>query len=289
MSLLKKIALVAFCVLFAVGSAQAGMLDDLRGYWSFDNTINDSSPTGATGTWASNSNPNPTYDTGKFGQSGVFVGTAYDHVVVNAPLGENYYDPGQAYWTSNAITVSLWFKPSGSTLGTSNWPVMIGKGGAQNTWRAAGSGPNIDWIGGNGSMPINPLGQGINMFDGNWHHFVATSCYDANIGPGVQHERLYLDGVLLWPRDYNYYPQGWADTAFDLWIGGNPDDAGRYFAGRLDDIGLWGRVLDASEVAQLWANGAGKSIGSCVPEPSSMVLLAACLLGLLSYAWRKRK
>ncbi len=44
--------------------------------------------------------------------------------------------------------------------------------------------------------------------------------------------------------------------------------------------GVWGNWMGITEV--------GLSEG-VIPEPSTLVLLAAALAGLLAYAWRKRK
>ena len=54
MSLLKNLVLVSLCVLCLAGSAQAGMLDNLMGYWSFDGNLLDTS-----GNLANNGNGPP--------------------------------------------------------------------------------------------------------------------------------------------------------------------------------------------------------------------------------------
>ena len=52
--------------------------------------------------------------------------------------------------------------------------------------------------------------------------------------------------------------------------------------------GLSSGGLDAQAIGMLTAAGFSVGVG-VVPEPSTLVLLAAGLLGLACYAWRKRK
>ena len=61
-----------------------------------------------------------------------------------------------------------------------------------------------------------------------------------------------------------------------------PSDTPYYFTGALDEYAVYNRALSGSDIAN-HASLAG------VPEPTSCVLLITGLLGLLAYAWRKRK
>lgn len=48
-----------------------------------------------------------------------------------------------------------------------------------------------------------------------------------------------------------------------------------------DDLGIWHRALTPTEIAEIYNGGTGATIGSLVPEPSTALLGALGLLGLL--------
>jgi hypothetical protein len=89
------------------------------------------------------------------------------------------------------------------------------------------------------------------MDDGRWHHLVAT--YDG------QTKRLYVDGLL----DASTTVVSGALTRNDwrVAIGGCTEAAGRAFDGWIDEVAVYGRVLDAAEVAAHTAAGVGRVAG----------------------------
>ncbi len=140
------------------------------------------------------------------------------------------------------ITVSLWFY---SPTMTTNGPVLMDKDG--NTgwyWQYHSSEWSI-WIQGGkyGSVGSLTLGE--------WHHLAFA--YDG------AYVRTYLDGSLkstasrTGPISYSTYPLG---------IGGSPRYGTRYsFNGRIDDVRIYNRALDATEIATLAANTANITTG----------------------------
>ena len=72
-------------------------------------------------------------------------------------------------------------------------------------------------------------------------------------------------------------------TANDFAMGRIPGDNSAYWNGRIDEVGLWKRVLTADERTTLYQDpGAvfrAPSAGPATPEPSSLVLLGCGLLG----------
>jgi hypothetical protein len=58
-----------------------------------------------------------------------------------------------------------------------------------------------------------------------------------------------------------------------------------FFNGTIDDVAIYGSALSASEVQAHYMLG---TTGQ-VPEPGTLALFAAGLVGLLAYTWRRRK
>ena len=54
------------------------------------------------------------------------------------------------------------------------------------------------------------------------------------------------------------------------------------------DLDLWKAHASLPPLAGASSSGPG-TVGASVPEPGTLVLLAAGLIGLLAYGWRKRK
>jgi len=118
--------------------------------------------------------------------------------------------------------------------------------------------------------------------DGNWHHLVVV-----RNGDDAGNADLYVDGqevALTATSGTPTYmtlgtsPQaGSTDPGYGLRIGthGNKN---RGWNGYIDEIAMWGRALSTQEVAGLYL---------AVPEPSSLALLVATLVGGL--ACRRRR
>jgi len=149
--------------------------------------------------------------------------------------------------------------------------------GASNTWNYLGirtiSAASVDRIPGsprtlNGTVDL----RAINGFS----HVACT--YDVATGAAG----VYINGVL----DVAGTVTTDALTTSVLRLGGaiRLDDSP--YDGLLDDVQIYDEVLTADQIASLHANPGSTAE---VPEPSTLVMLAAGLFGLLCYAWRKRK
>jgi hypothetical protein len=65
--------------------------------------------------------------------------------------------------------------------------------------------------------------------------------------------------------------------------GQNAWDDVQYFPGYLGGVKEWNELRNSAQAfGDIWATGT-------IPEPSTLVLLVSGLLGLLAYAWRKRR
>ena len=99
-----------------------------------------------------------------------------------------------------------------------------------------------------------------------WSHLALT--FDNATGT----KSLWVDGLLaaseIAPAQYS--PNGTVEME-DLHIGAGQDDGlNFFFSGNIDDVGIWDEALDQAAIQGIMDNG----VGSAVPEPSSLSLLA---------------
>ena len=96
------------------------------------------------------------------------------------------------------------------------------------------------------------------MFDSVWHTM------EAQYNPTTKLLSLIVDGGT--PKTTTVSPFTSPPGAKTLYIGTNSSGS-RGFTGAIDEV----------------------VVSNLVPEPTALVLLATGLIGLLAYAWRKRK
>ncbi|MCA9216047.1 MAG: LamG domain-containing protein [Planctomycetales bacterium] len=119
----------------------------------------------------------------------------------------------------------------------------------------------------------------IPVSDGEWHHVAVA--FDVNDGaPSKNDINLYVDGVLAGATTTNAN-----DPVLDtiplnpVAIGGTNVFTDRSVDGLMDDVAIWSRALEASEIASL-ASGA-----AIIPEPNSAVLI---LFGCIGFGLLRR-
>jgi hypothetical protein len=108
-----------------------------------------------------------------------------------------------------------------------------------------------------------------NYTDNEWHHFVATF----NAVPGLiswTNFKIYIDDTLVSEVEYNQgNPSAVIAPINNLnlpTIIGNSTDLGSGFQGKLDDIGVWNRVLTRGEINHLYNSTQGY-VGINVTKP----------------------
>ena len=261
---LMLLAALAVCLGFSLSasSARADILDSLNAYWTMDGDLNDTA--GALGSTASTTADNGSvvgtagsvsFGAGKFGDAGVFDG---EDGYVSVPTSADLEKAGQS------LSISAWLRADEFDTG---WQALVAKGEGSN-YRVARRGSEttneMSYAGGTGDIFGGP-----DVLDGQWHHLVAIT----NNGGTTE---LWLDGanVATGPG-----PAALTDTGQPLFIGNNPEALGREWQGAIDDLAIWGRSLTDDEIGQIWNGGAGATVASLVPEPSSLVLLGLSLLG----------
>ena len=140
---------------------------------------------------------------------------------------------------TNQITVSAWIKVNAFTK---SYQAIATKG--DSAWRIQrwSSTNRIEFActGLSHSIPHGSLIGNINVNDGQWHHVAGV--YD---GTRIY---LYIDGV----QDVNTLTSGSIKTNdYKVMIGENAQQRNRYWNGLIDDVRVYNRALDPSEIVAL--------------------------------------
>jgi hypothetical protein len=214
----------------------------LIGHWPLDGNADDTSGNGHNGTI---SGATPT--TGKCGGAYNFNGSAS-------------IDVGNLDFSSGQFTVSTWIRTDlpGVTDSYKDWLTKLDIPSGTGTFMLS-LGDGRPGIGGGDSPYLvvwRPVGQGdvtssatnLNYRDGNWHHVAATYQNGS--------QQLYADGVLVGTRaDPGPLPLNAASVVI-----GGIEGFGPYhhrWVGDIDEVSIYGRVLDASEISAIFNAGSG--------------------------------
>lgn len=262
------LAVVAALVLTT--SANAAISDNLVEYWALDGDYSAQVTPAHVGTLQTSGSGSGTFVSGKFGQAIDLESSSGNQAYITIGGPESDFD-----FTGGDMSVSMWY--DAENLYTS-WQALIakGEGGAWRLARASGSTSNIKYD------VIGPTVNGKLSVPG-WHHVVATVDDPTSV-------TIYVDGSVAGtrPGDPNI-----GNVGTNMQIGGNPQAGGRAWDGLIDDVAIWDRALTADEVAAIWNNGDGASIGSLlapeiIPEPTTL-LIWSLLAGLgIGLGWRRR-
>ena len=172
--------------------------------------------------------------------------------------GDDYLNcgNGDSLQIQDEITITFWFQVEAFQ---NTWEAFMAKGdNSYRTSRGGGDG-NATHMGISGTS----TGGGNGWFngtvivtDGQWHHMAAT--YDGAEG------RIYIDGEL----DVTSPGTGQINiSTYDLWIGANTQQAGRFFHGLLDDMRIYSRALNEAEVLGVMAGAGAEYPFASGPNP----------------------
>jgi hypothetical protein len=262
-----SIAIVAMVALvFMSLPAMAILNDDLVEYWELDGDPNAEVDSTHNGTVIIVNPGSAAWVSGKFDQAIDLESSS------NSPGKAAYVevggDPNDFDFFNQNMSVSLWYTTEELYV---SWQGLIAKGEGSN-WRLARNGDSAT------QLDFSPGSAGEASLDDliGWHHVVGTSSTTTGT-------RLYVDGVLagqdLAPNVYDGGGGGFNPMA----IGANPDATGRAWDGKIDDVGVWNRVLSASEVSLIWNGGTGDSIASLLAQaPNLLTLEVNTLVGSMA-------
>jgi hypothetical protein len=84
--------------------------------------------------------------------------------------------------------------------------------------------------------------------DDEWHHYTCT--FDATLSS--ENLKIYRDGSQVDTANYASWTPSGGDAGRALYIGTDKGYSTGYLDGKLDDMGIWNRVLTSSEVSSLY-------------------------------------
>jgi hypothetical protein len=250
---------------FVVPEADS-LLDGLDAYWAFEETSGsflDASGTGNT--------LEPLHNPWGDGANGLYGGgmTLNDVTAADRAYGTNTV--GQYNLTNESFSVSFWVRKDekeedfewfvgwagGSTLPSRGWAICNGPSGSRDELRfrvkSQVSGNNQD----TGVMTTD----GPRAVTDEWIFVAATydtSAYAATTNVAIN---LYVNGRLSASDDaLHLAPTSiWSPTnpAIVFSVGARKEDGAGRFAGDMDEVGLWNRVLTFEEIGRLYNGGHG--------------------------------
>ena len=181
-----------------------------------------------------------------------------DYVVCGSTSDFNF-----VHKTGHTVTVAFWFKqsnaPSGgeliigtaSTSTTNSTGFYIGSHTSGRIFFALYDGdsttaPLDDYLTGNNIIPDTS----------NWYHYVFTFD-DSNL-------TIYRNGSQVATTSYTASSTTTGNATNSLTLGKAPHTSANYLDGRLDDMGIWDRVLSTSEISELYNSGTGKTVDTAL-------------------------
>lgn len=248
------LALVAVAQLGAAAAADASIIDNLVGYWTFDGSYNDSSASDNNGLKYGS----PTFVSGKVGQA------------VSVTGASGYVRSVDNVWISGdqPRTLNVWINPPSTSVNAA--PVSTG---------GTGNGKLFDLY-----LINNGLYQG-HFYGGSWDTFggapnptysantwtMATLVYGGGNAVDVYRNGQFVKTATL-PGNLNT-----TNSRLSVGAGGA---YGPVFTGLVDEVALWNRALSAAEIGSLYNGGQGRNL--IAPSPLAVQFDAYAGAGTVS-------
>jgi hypothetical protein len=221
-----------------IPSSGSTLLNNLVAYWKLDET----SGTRVDSAGSNNLTDNNTVGslTGKIGNAASFVGGNLE-----------YLDNASPVITSNVFTVSTWIYPTSYNGSDSGGIIYQGDGNVNLGLHLS----VIDFVSGTETLIFRydqtgnfAVADNFSIDLNTWQHVVVTF----NAGAVA----FYVNDVA---KGTNSLPGSNPPLNRPFAIGYFYDktQSSRFFNGRIDEVGIWSRVLTAAEITQLYNSGSG--------------------------------
>ncbi|MBL7930993.1 MAG: T9SS type A sorting domain-containing protein [Bacteroidia bacterium] len=239
-----KKSLLLFIIIFCKLTVHAQSIpsyvptNGLIGYWPFDGNGNDLGPGAHHGTV---NGPSPTND--RFNNANKaydFNGSNSDHILVpDHPSLSGFND----------MTISFWVNFSnfnGIQNMVAKWYHVLNCGFDNDTYLIATSANGLYWNTSNHNVALQQNPPTFSNSDLNqWKHLVFTSSH-------INGEAIYINGVLADTYTASIGTICNSTNPLIFGAGNNTSNIHRFFTGKLDDMGIWARVLTNCEIQQLY-------------------------------------
>jgi hypothetical protein len=220
------------------GSSGAAALTIPTGYvayYRFENNLNDETGTWP-GTWVGS--PSPNYSERFPGNYAVEFDGVSERVEVMGTASHASFNFPQ----NGTYTLSAWAKTEGSIVPGKN-QAIVGKG--EDQYRLT-------------YTPANNWDIIMKRADGRWEYSLSAGSLDTwthvvGVRDGAD-EYLYINGQLAndTPPDVTAFWSGVRDNSFNLEIGRDSKDTSEIFNGFVDDVVIYNRALNGTEVLQIY-------------------------------------
>lgn len=161
-------------------------------------------------------------------------------------------------WNPTAVTLSFWMKSDG--VGAGGVPRLFSRKLTVDYF------PSTDKVSFEiGATTTNSIAKTTSLTEGVWHHIVCT--YD---DAGDRMARVYVDGALNVTG--TAVVGSLVSQASQILLVGKHTSQANYFKGQLDELNIWNRVLNSSEIASLYNGGTGGTGLIVQPGPTHAVL-----------------
>lgn len=233
-----QLQVAASQMLHRASDAASPLLTDLVAYWKLDE---------ASGVRGDSHGTSPLTDNNTVGSAAGKLGNAASFVAANSEYLSTNSD---ALNISGALSISLWVRPASASAselligGYSIAGAPFSGYGIGNGVGTGNSGKWTIWTGGTGGSDWKK--SVANVAANVWTHLVVT--IDAS-GNGV----LYINGS----QDTTFSSFPVAAYSGLRALGSNSGGTSSFFSGRIDEVGIWKRLLTSEECTLLWNSGAG--------------------------------